>query len=274
MGKRLERLPSFSGVGAGQTAVLDVPKLATYDRITLRYTESGSNVNQATMETAVEEIRLKLNGKVQRVMSAQELIDLNDYHGVNYTDGYLHICFAEPWKRTPAGEDAMGWGMAQGVSSFTIDVDIASGRTSPALEAFAVKNPIRQGIGSIKKWKRHTAVVAATGAQQVAQLPRLDAYSAVHIKTANISDISVKVGTIPEFENITREYLHDLLTQEGYSPQSDWTHIDVQALTSRLSDVWPMRNTAGESVSEFRLDLNFTGTGNITILTETMGAPD
>jgi hypothetical protein len=273
MGKRIEKLPSFSGVGAGQTAVLDVPKLGTYDRITLNYTESGSATNQADTEAGIDEIRLKLNGKTQRIFSARELIDLNDYNGVNFTAGILHICFAEPWKRTPAGEDALGWGMAD-VSSFVIEVDINSGATSPALAAYAMKSPVRRNIGSIVKWKRHTVGISATGEYQVTSLPRIDAYKSVHFQSASISDLSVKVGTIPEFENINRTILHDLLLQEGYSPQSDWTHLDVQALTSRLSDVWAMRNTEGASVSEFRIDANFTATGNVTIITETIGAPD
>jgi hypothetical protein len=273
MGKRLVKLPSFAGVATGQTAILDVPKLGVYDKISLYYTESGSAVNQATMETAITECRIKINGKTQRIFSAQQLFDLNAFHGISVTDGWLHIYFAEPWLRTTAGEDAMGWGTS-GLSSFQIEVDIASGRTSPALIAYALKSPVKREIGAIKKWKRHTFPVSATGAHQVTSLPKIDAYSAVHFQTANISDIEVKVGTIPEFEDITRAMIHEHLLQEGYTPQSDWTHLDIQALTSRLSDKWPMRNSAGETLSEFRIDVNFTGTGNFTILSETLGAPD
>jgi hypothetical protein len=225
------------------------------------------------METAITEIRLKIDGKVQRVMSAQQLIDLNDKNGINFAAGYLHLCFAEPWARTPAGEDALAWGMAD-VSSFVIEVDIASGRTSPSLASYALKSPMPRKLGAIKKWKRHVVAVSATGQYQVTTLPRIDAYSALHIQTSAISDISVKVGTIPEFEDLTREYLHDLLTNEGYSPQSDWTHLDVAAITSRVSDMWAMRNSEGQSVSEFRIDLNFTSTGNFVILSETIGERD
>lgn len=74
--KKVEQLPAFNGVpaaGVGGTCTLDVPRGPKYHGITLKVSDS----NNAVIGTIVNEIRVNVNGKEQRVMSAAQLDELN-----------------------------------------------------------------------------------------------------------------------------------------------------------------------------------------------------
>ena len=118
-------LPSFAAVAAGQTATLDVPARGTYYSLMLTYTtDTVGGATQANMETEITEIRLKINGKIQRRFSAEELFDHSTYKGQTITAGKLQIYFAEPWRQTVQGEEALAWPMGD-VDTFQVEVDIA-----------------------------------------------------------------------------------------------------------------------------------------------------
>ena len=132
-------LPNFTGVAAGQTATMTLASGGnlTYHKIVLAfYCTNSGNGNQANLESYVTQVRMKINGTVQRTFSAKEIDSINAFYNrslqTNGTSAYLEIFLSEPWRSSAAEEDVLAWGTAD-VQNFTIEVDIAAGVTGPTL---------------------------------------------------------------------------------------------------------------------------------------------
>lgn len=272
-------MPSFSSVGAGQTATIDLPATGVYYDCTLEYRESGSLAAKADTEAAITEIRVKINGEVQRRYSAEELYDLNQYHGISPQDGYLPIFFAEPWMRDPISEDALAWGMND-VQSFQIEVDIDSGATSPTLSAVATKTRENRNLGAIKKIRKFNVSVAGTGITNFQTLPRLDSYCALHAHSANIDDVKVTVDNVEIFDLTDDQVEQHTMNQPELTPISGWFHVDFSP-TRRIQDLLPMvspkevdkngRVKSAQRVQDFQVDFNMSSAASFDLLTETIG---
>lgn len=104
------------------------------------------------MSDMVGEIRVKLNGRVQRVYTGDELNKLNALFGPMYTaqggmtvstvsasvgEFRLPIFFGEPWRQSLAAQVGTAWATGAGsVSTFQIEIDIkasAGAITGPAI---------------------------------------------------------------------------------------------------------------------------------------------
>jgi hypothetical protein len=276
--RRPTKLPSFSGVAAGQTATIEIPAFGTYYDLTLEYSESGSLVNQATIETAIEEIRVKINGTVVRRMSAQDLIDLNAYHGVAFQDGYLPIFFAEPWMKNAPSVEALAWGMND-VQSFQLEVDIATGRTAPALKAVATRTLATRNLGAIKKIAKFQVAVAGTGITNYQTLPRTDAYQALHARSGDVDDVKITVDNVEVFEQTADQIAQHINNSRELSPVTGYFHIPFN-VTGLIEDLLPMVNpqvdnrgnvVARRAVQDFQIDFNMSAASGFTLLAETLG---
>lgn len=269
-------LPNFNAVAAGQTATVNLPATNnwTYHRLVLTYTESGTLVTQANMEAAITNIRLLIDGKVQRVFSAAELIKLNAFYGDSYANGYLTIYFSEPWRRTPQAEDMLAWPMGD-VRTFTVEVDIAAGRTAPALtlKGLIERNATdemgkpRVRLGAIKKVKRHTVPVNIVGVNNYSTLPKGDAYAALHCHSANIAKVVVTTDGQERF-NANSADITEVLAQEGLTRQANVFTVAFDS-TKRLGDVLPTSN-----LSDFRIDFDMSSATAFVMLVETIGYRD
>ncbi len=89
--KRVSQLPAFNGIpaaGVGGTATIDLPVGPRYKAITLCVKDS----NNAALATIVNDIRVLVNGKVQRTFSADQLDRINSrnakaFIGTPFSDG-------------------------------------------------------------------------------------------------------------------------------------------------------------------------------------------
>jgi hypothetical protein len=268
----LIKTQNFNGVGAGQTATLTLPAQGIYRKLVLIYTESGTPVTEANMKAAITEIRLKVNGKIQQRYSATQLIALNALYGKGYTAGRLPIFFAQPHRRQALGEDIFRWGMKD-VQSFQVEVEIASGRTAPALTALSYWQQGDEPMGTILKIRRFNLPVSAAG-ENTWNPPILDAYAAIHAVSSNISSVRVLVDNA-ERRNADVTDLHDLLDDQNLTAQSGWTHIVFDA-SRRFEDVLPMSKPGegNKPVQAFRVDFDMSAATGFDILTETVGARD
>lgn len=274
--RSLISLPSANAVGAGQTATFDVPARDLYHGISIFYTESGVAASQAVMEAAITEIRLKIDGKVQRRFSAASLFKVLGFYGDTVDAGYLPIYFSEPWRRTTQGEDALAWGMAD-VSTFTIEIDIAIGRTAPALSAKAMIERVSRPLGIIKKWRQFTVPATNTGIYNLTTLPKGDAYMALHMFSANVADVEVKIEGREEFKGTRADLIH-WYARHGLQMQTGVFTIAFDQ-TNRVADALPTRypgpnNTPGPLISDFRIDINMSAGANFLLLTEVIGTRD
>lgn len=279
MVRRVTEIPSFNGVAAGQTPTLDLPRDRRYHSIMLYY---KTNANQATIESDINRIRVKVDGKVQRVYTPAELYAMLALNGVGFEPGRIPIFFSEPWRSTaasPNDEDAFAWGM-QNVDTFQLEVELASGATSPALDGIVEHDNIQQPLEGIIKVKRRTVPVASTGVITVTDLPKNDSYLRLHAfedTDGDISDFETQVDQLSVYGQISRRENDDFLRKRKLSPQNGVFHV-VYDHTQRASDALPMvkQNSQGEQrrISEFRNDFTMGAANTFTLLTEVLGNPD
>ncbi len=272
MSRRLVSLPSFASVAAGATATIDLPTVGLYHHLRLTYgTGTVGGANQTNMEAEITEIRVKVNGVVQRTMSAAQLFAINAYHGRAFQTGILPIFFAEGWRRSAQGEDSLAWGMKD-VATFQVEVDIAGTATNPTLTALAQRTKADVNMGPIVKWRRFRVPVSAVGVVNVSTLPKRDAYYALHAVSADVLDVEVKVDQ-EQFFKATLAEANALYTDEGFVPQTGYFHIDF-ASTARVADALPMRDALGNKVSDLQVDYNMNAATSFDLVTETLGLRD
>lgn len=282
MPRQLVTLPSFQGVGAGQTATLDLPVGdLVYHEIRIEYdTSTTGGATQANMETEISKIRLKVNGVTQQEYSAEELFDINALNGkpVN-EDGAagnlssIPIFLGWPEARSAQGEDSLAWGMSD-VSTFQIEIDVANNSSqTPTLSARAVvERGVKRAMGPIRKVKRFTQGVSATGVVTNTGLPRNDDYYAIYAWSSDVDDAVVKVDGA-EIWTADRNAAGWLLEDHGWTDVSAVFPI-IFNFTRRVADSVKMRDSEGRARKEFRVDFNMSAATAFTFLTETVGLRD
>lgn len=264
---------SFNGVAAGQTATLDLPVGAlVYHQIRLLYgTSTTSGANQTNTEAELTQIRLKINGKTQRVMSSAELNAINELHGRPFNAGELVIFLSEPWRRSSQGEDSLAWGMAD-VQTFQLEVDIHGDADSPTLEARVVVDRIARPMGPIVKWKRFTQPISGTGITTNTNLPRTDDYFALYAFSGNLDAVEVKLDQEEVF-HLAAGQIDNLLEDHGFTAVDGLVPVKFD-FTQRVSDSLKMARPGGGRAQELRVDWDMGSAASFTLITETVGLRD
>ncbi|WP_299394630.1 major capsid protein P2 [Pelagibius sp.] len=267
---------SFNAVAPGQKATLElaVGDLVYYDLLIQYGTSTAGGPTRANMEAEITQVAIKINGKVQRVFSAAQLFAIQEVNGIQVADGFLPIFFAEPWRRSVAGEEVLAWGMSD-VDTFTVEIDIAPGATNPTLEARATINRVARPLGPIVKWRRFSVDASAVGIRNLTTLPKLDAYFRMHAFTANIGNVEVTVDQ-REHWNLADAQARTIYANNGLTVPASITSV-IFDYTQQVSNALPMvsgEGAAAKAVSEFRVDFDITVAGAFTLLTETLGVRD
>lgn len=283
--RRLMVLPNFQGAQANQTATLDLPKWGKYHNIQLTYTTSTvGGANQANIEAEITEIRIKVNGVVQRVFSSAQLFVINAFYGVGFSTGLLPIFFSEPWMRTVLGEEAIGWGTGD-VQTFTLEVDIAAGAGVTGLSAVAeIDLADKSPMGQVVLWKRYVPQVAGVGVLNYPNLPRGTvarpvAYKALHFieqTAADISDVLVKIDANDVFD-ATFAQATQLYAFAGFTMQPAMFTVSPYAMSGQIGQMWPMISPGSNPpslVQSFEVNLNMAVAANPTLIAESLGYRD
>lgn len=232
---RKKLCPTPNALASGQTATFDMPLGLRYHVIWLEIGYDGTNTNKKTATTSVldttneivGDIRVKINGKVQRVHTACQLNQINGSNGSAFalktsgamgSTGYrecIPIFFAEPWRQNDDEVRMSAWNLAgPGVESFQIEVDFKT-ITSPYLSGFYEFEPATGVLGSIAKCIRQTVGVGGT-VQDFNTIDRRDFLQAIHLW--------------PTVEG-TPHYVNKLkLTANGVEMQDVLTSVENQAV--------------------------------------------
>ena len=292
--KRIKSLPTPSGVAAGKTATFDVPVGPRYHTIWLETGDTAKDI----VTSIIGDIRLKINGKVQRTMSAEELDALNTSMGVNGEygrkeeddgtpgDGHivttrLPIFLAEPWRKQPAVADGLAWGTGN-VSTFQIEVDLKAGATGVTLSGYveadystsrdANGNEVQPPIGVISKWFRQQIAINGT-TQDITTFPRRDFYQQISFFDGDIDSVVVQTDSIIQ-RDLTAARNAGILESREMDPSDD--RFDVvfdydDLITSGLPMVMN-----GRPVTDFQILLTLSdGTPrNISTITQRLGPPE
>lgn len=170
MVKRRIQLRNVANVAASKTTLIDLPCGPRYHAIFLEHGYAAGTNTVAGACANITEIRIKINGRVQRTVSGTQLRDLNLFNGAAY-DGNgvpntapgvcMPIFFAEPWRKSPADQDALAWPSA-GFSSFQIEVDLGAAGTPTLVASAAVDDMQVNKLTGIVKWLRQSFASSGT----------------------------------------------------------------------------------------------------------------
>jgi len=285
--KRVVPLTSISGVAAGATATVSLPVgPLRYHRITLGYkTATSGGATEATMDSEISEIRMLINGKVQRRFSPAQLFNLNRQKGKTPTvsnstsiPGYLTMFLAEPQHKTNTERELTVWGML-GVSTFQLEIDIAPGASSPVITGYAVIDDVPQPPQSIVKWIREVIQVSATGiVNYKLDTSTPDSYQDVTFIEGSAGDITNLLLTwdsLPLYQddsNIAVELLNDT----DYTRVSAYRHVPLSY--NSIGNAVPSIRSNGAggiiNVGNFLAQLTMGNANNVTVMREMIGKPN
>jgi hypothetical protein len=279
MVKRITPLPAANAVAAGQTATLDIPVGPRYHVIWLVI----ANAATEAFTSILGDIRLKVNGKVQRTMSAAQLDALNKLNGSIYgaiavdggggaiTETRLPIYLAEPWRKQVQAVDGLAWATGD-LATFQVELDLLANVSAPTIRAYAeVDNSVVTGkdntsrqapLGVISKWFRTNIPITGT-TQEIQTFPKRDNYQALSFFDPNgggtaclISDIEVDVENFM-IRKVSKLDNDATLTVREMTPAATrfdlvFDHDDI------LNSALPMVNANKERVQDFQVKLTLS----------------
>ena len=260
MTRPLKKMPTPLGVAAGAIASVALPIGLTYHRLYI-VMEADLGAGPVPLpadewENHVEEIRVMVNGDAQIIIDAKDLVALNAYHGMPDQEGTLALYLSQPWMRTANGEDQTAYGTV-GLASFTLEIDLKEGISSPKLEVYAVQSP-GTAYGMHLRVQKYTVPQGLEGERQIADIMRGNyGMLALHVNSDKVGDIEVHADQRKVLES-TKVVRAAHLTHSGRVAQAGYTHIDLVS-ENRLIEAMPM------ALADFRLTVDFEEAGNFVI---------
>ncbi|EEF22300.1 conserved hypothetical protein, partial [Ricinus communis] len=124
----------FTNVVANGKATVNLPIGMSYNKVILAL---GGTTFTKSMIT---NINVKVNGKIVIQAAGSRLDLMNQYRGLTASAGFLTIDLTEPRAKTMIEQYLGNINTAKGVSSLTIEVDIA-GATAPTLDSYTEYGP-------------------------------------------------------------------------------------------------------------------------------------
>lgn len=195
---RTKILPAANSVASGKTATIDLPVGIRYHKIGLVWGYDGSNAGKETVggtaaEQIIGDIKVLLNGVVQRQFTAKQLSHLNIAYGSEFqtrTSGsagssgyreYVPLLFAEPFRKDTRQQSAMAWNChPDDVRSFQLQVTFET-ITTPILQGYYEFDELTGRLGIISKVFRRTfPAVGTTVESALLGMPPGDFLQALH----------------------------------------------------------------------------------------------
>jgi len=285
--KRRIPLSQISGVSAGGTATIDLPRNVRYHGLVLQYdTDTAGGATEANMEAEITEVRVRINDVDQRKASAAQIFDIYRTKGITpkvgdgTAPGFIPMLFSEPQREYHIAEEATAWGM-NGVDSFQVQVDIANNSNqTPSLKGYAIIDDVQEAPMGIVKWKRNNITVGATGELQYSLSTESgDSYQGLYFFEGSAGDIidmliewdGVKVHQLTQYqERALVEYYanaFDSVTGMYHIP------LDMNNPADPLRTVKEI-NGQRQKVQELIATMTMGGANNVTLIREMIGLPD
>lgn len=277
MARRNIKIPSFNSVGAGQTATVDLPIGPRYHNLKIFY---KGNANQATIETDIEMINIKVNGKVIRGIKPAELFATLAENGKAFKAGIIPIYFSEPWRRNVVSEDTLAWATGIGVSSFQIELVLAAGAVAPTLHGYAQTDNVIGALKDIIKYRRQTIPISTAGVYTLSTLSKLptEIYHRIHCfenADGDILDVVAKQDGYEVFNNDIAANDANL-DDQGIVSQASLFSVMFDA-TQRYDDALVMYHKNGGSIvpiQSWELEFNMGNPDPFTMLIEVRGSAE
>jgi hypothetical protein len=157
---------------AASTCTLELPIGQRYHSLHCVVVD-GTATTVAAILALISQVRVKLNGRVQRTISGAELEDMNALNGATYgallsgtKTATIPIYLAEPWRKDARDQDALAWPTRWkngAFESFQVEIDFTAANLTVAVSAFAiVDNFVPDNSPQICKWLRQSFAAAGT----------------------------------------------------------------------------------------------------------------
>jgi hypothetical protein len=219
------QLRNVQNVAASKTALIDLPIGPRYHYLVLQHGFAAGTNTVAGAATNISEVRVKANGRVQRVFSGTQLRDMNILNGTAF-DGTglpntapgvsIPIFFAEPWRMDEKDQDALAWATSMW-SSFQIEVDLGAAGT-PTLVASAVVDalPAQKNQGIVKVIRQQFP--AAGTSFDIATIDRRDWLQVLSLyMDSGGSNPTTKVTV-----RINSQIIHELSFTANFALNTNW----------------------------------------------------
>jgi hypothetical protein len=300
---RKKLLPTFTKPVSGQTATCQLDLGKKYHIIWLIIGYDATNTGKAlgpasTANEMIGEIRLLVNGKVQRRIRGRELNLLNKLNGSQYgakdsvdiafggalgATGYrvrLPIFLAEPWRKSNAEAALPAWNLAgPNVSSASIEVDFLTIDT-PYISGWYEWIPADSGLGAITKWIRMTWGASGTS-QDFNTLDKRDYYQSIHlfaptgayVRKAQLTADGVTIHDLIEFADN-----EVLLLNRDMNPETLQSYDLIGPRYDLVLDADDPVNGAllANGLQEFTLHVEYSAaaSGNLVAIIQRTGPPE
>lgn len=264
-------LKSFNSVGVGQNATVQIDTNRIYHDILLNHKRSGVDATIAQMQSDIELVRVRIDGKTQREFTPAELFAILAERDLPVLDGFLHIPFAWPHARTTIGEDSLAWG-TKDVESFEIEVKFAGAAVAPSLSgrAFVENKGVNRVLGAIEKWQRHNVPVSAIGnTPWTPNIEPLEPYYQILAFSSDINSATVKVDGEEKIGG-TKATLEALYKSRGINPQTGVFSL-MWDLRNRVTDSQNMKYDNGNKVRDFLVEFDMAAATGFNVLTRRLG---
>lgn len=286
---------NVQNVAASSTVLIDLPVGPRYHKVTLEHAFTDASPTIAEAMANITEIRVKANGRVQRVHSGTQLRDLNVLNGPAYdcqgSSGTapgvsFPIFFAEPWRDDPRDQDALAWPTA-GFQSFQIEAALGAAAAPTMVASCVVDNFAPSGDAKLGFSKILRLALPASGSQfDISTIDRRD----------YLTQISIYPDTTPAAPTLVTirrdgEIIHELTRSANFAHlMNNLMHPRLAAYTNDSAIAAPAR-TAGiydivfdhdgllssavamDGVRDFTLTVNHAGWagGTCTMLIQRIG---
>jgi hypothetical protein len=230
MSLRQALLPTPNAVATGQTSTFNLDLGKRYHALWLELGDSATVAGTTVavvLANLVDQIRVKVNGKVQRTMTGVELHAIYGAMGAAFcgkfngiaslgsgltTGGriYLPIWFSEPWRNNNSEVPLTAWN-AQAIDSLQLEVDLHTGLSGPICGGFYEYDAPVGGLGAIVKWIRQTFGASGT-VQDFNTISKQDFLQSIHLFSTSDGKYVNKVKFTAN-GNIIRDLLNTLENQ-------------------------------------------------------------
>ena len=285
--KQRVSLKNVSSVAASTTVVIECPVGPRYHYIQLQHGYAGGTNTIAAAAINISEIRVKVNGRVQRTMSGTQLRALNILNGSVYdavasevpntAPGVsFHIHFAEPWRKDARDQDALAWPTNK-FDSMQIEVDLSTG-TTPTLVVWAVVDQFQpDNVPQICKWIQQSFSASGTSFD-ISTLDRRDWYTQISLFDPTIANSGYQdLITVRKDGAILHELKalanRGLLQNYGMTPVA--TRYDIVFDHDDLLGSAVNMNGSGDlNINVATSAANATMTGTLVAIIQRIGPPE
>jgi hypothetical protein len=285
---RNKLLPTPSGVSSGRTATINLPIGIRYRCVWLHFSNTAIGGGGAPLASLTGDIRIKLNGNVQRTFTPVEASAIYGLYGAAFAaqqvgsgDGiatYFPIWFDEPWRKSNQEVPLTAWNIDnKSVTTFQIEVDLPSGLATPVLDGMYEFDDLTGSLGGIVKWLRQDLPALGTS-QDFNQLDRKEFINAIHIfptvETSPVAVSSLKFTANGQEIRELMTYTQNQVILKGRELNPDTSAAARFDVVFDYDD--PINNALlAQNLNEMTLHLEFrsAANGNMPVIIERTGPP-